>query len=208
MRQELILSCATLLACLQLDAAAQGNPTGVCVYNCASPTPPPQRTSPGMTAPSGAAGALGAAIGTAIGRAISGQGTQQGAPAPDPNQNAAARAYLDQWENEGPDNASASPQAGGDHGGIVAARTENVGEPDDKDQSPNATLRVVNQTTSYVTVSVDGSYGCNTAGGTFCLIPIRKGTHNFRAVRSDTGASFSQAIDVSGKEVVWSLSGS
>jgi hypothetical protein len=191
------------LACASAGFAfAQGNPTGVCVYNCGSPTPPPQRTSPGTSVPSGAAAAVGTAIGNAIGKAVG--GGQQGA---DPRENEAVQRRLDEWESEPSANPPAQ-QMVSDHGGLLASRAESLEQPGSNDSSPNATLRVINQTNTYVTVSVDGSYGCNTAGGTMCAIPVRKGGHQLRAVRADTGASFSQPVDISGKEFVWSLSGS
>ena len=68
------------------------------------------------------------------------------------------------------------------------------------------TLIVVNQTDSYVTVSVDGAYGCNTAGGTTCRIPVSAGRHAVRAVRTDTGRSISRTIDVPvGGATRWTL---
>ena len=48
-----------------------------------------------------------------------------------------------------------------------------------------ASLSVVNNTSSSVTVSVDGNYGCNTAGQTTCVIPTTVGQHRLRAVRTD-----------------------
>lgn len=71
----------------------------------------------------------------------------------------------------------------------------------------SATLRVVNQTDSDVTVSVDGAYGCNTAGGTTCLIPVTTGHHDLRAVRTDTGAVFTESVDIPGDGLVWPLTG-
>ncbi len=55
-----------------------------------------------------------------------------------------------------------------------------------------AALRVVNQTNSYVTISVDGGYGCNTAGHTTCTIPVSVGYHNLSA-RTASGATTSRA---------------
>lgn len=52
----------------------------------------------------------------------------------------------------------------------------------------NTTLRVVNRTNDYITVSVDGNYGCNTSSGSTCSIPVTTGSHKLRAVRHDTSA--------------------
>ena len=54
-----------------------------------------------------------------------------------------------------------------------------------------ATLIVVNDTNYYVTISVDGGYGCNTAGHTTCTIPVAVGYHNLNA-RTAGGATTSQ----------------
>lgn len=80
-------------------------------------------------------------------------------------------------------------------------------KPASPQASRSATLRVVNQTDAYVTVSVDGAYGCNTAGGTTCMIPVTTGHHDLRAVRTDTGAVFTQSVDVPDNGVIWPLSG-
>ena len=58
------------------------------------------------------------------------------------------------------------------------------------------TLMVENRTDSYVTVSVDGAYGCNTAASTTCTIPVSAGRHVLRAVRSDTGRSITTTVDI------------
>lgn len=52
--------------------------------------------------------------------------------------------------------------------------------------SKRATIRVINNTPDYITVSVDGLYGCNTSSGSTCTIPILAGKHSLRAVRHDT----------------------
>lgn len=68
-----------------------------------------------------------------------------------------------------------------------------------------ATLTVVNQSDSYVTISVDGAYGCNTAGHTTCTIPVSEGTHALKAVRSDNGSSTSLTATVPAAEYRWTL---
>lgn len=101
-----------------------------------------------------------------------------------------------------------------DHGGLRVLHAadlnpRSIDKPEDKgkkDAGPT-TLKVLNQTAAYVTVSVDGGYGCNTAGGTTCTIPVTKGHHQLRAVRADTGAAFSEAVDVPAGGYTWPLSG-
>ncbi len=67
-----------------------------------------------------------------------------------------------------------------------------------------ATLRVDNDTSFYVTVSVDGNYGCNTADGTYCLIPVSTGEHDVRAVFSD-GEEISDRFYVPDDGFTWTL---
>ena len=50
-----------------------------------------------------------------------------------------------------------------------------------------ATLYVENNTSYYLTVNVDGVYGCNTAAGSTCSIPVEPGNRELDALRSDTG---------------------
>ncbi|MDE2227882.1 MAG: hypothetical protein KGL11_02425 [Alphaproteobacteria bacterium] len=69
-----------------------------------------------------------------------------------------------------------------------------------------ATLTVVNNTSSYVTVSVDGNYGCNTADRTTCTIPVATGRHKLRAVRSDNGAAVEEDDDIPDAGLTWTLS--
>ena len=68
-----------------------------------------------------------------------------------------------------------------------------------------ATLRVDNNTSLSVTVSVDGNYGCNTAAGTYCKIPVSTGTHDVRAVFSD-GDEIKDRFQVPDDGVIWTLS--
>ena len=51
----------------------------------------------------------------------------------------------------------------------------------------NTTLYVKNNTGGYLTVNVDGVYGCNTSAGSTCSIPVTVGSHDLHAHRSDTG---------------------
>ncbi|MGE5540304.1 MAG: tetratricopeptide repeat protein [Gemmatimonas sp.] len=101
---------------------------------------------------------------------------------------------------------------GPDHGALRSAHAADVNRrqpgnaADAKDAAP-AMLQVLNQTSSYVTVSVDGGYGCNTAGGTTCAIPVSRGHHDLRAVRTDNGVSFTQRVDVSADGYIWPLRG-
>ncbi|MDE2165306.1 MAG: hypothetical protein KGJ66_03075 [Alphaproteobacteria bacterium] len=69
-----------------------------------------------------------------------------------------------------------------------------------------ATLTVVNKTSSYVTVSVDGNYGCNTADHTTCTIPVSTGRHHLRAVRNDNGAVVEEDDDIPDAGMTWTLS--
>lgn len=101
-----------------------------------------------------------------------------------------------------------------DHGGLRVLHAADlnprpIDKPDDKDKrdAGPTTLKVLNQTATDVTVSVDGGYGCNTAGGTTCIIPVTKGHHQLRAVRTDTGAAFSSAVDIPADGYIWPLSG-
>jgi hypothetical protein len=185
----------------------------VCVANCGGDPAPAQGAGSGatLTPPMQQFGiAVGAAVGNAIGRSLSGN---RGA-APNRGQNEAASQYLDQWEEDDPGAANAaspslSNDGAPDHGGLRVVNAPGVGQPDpNTNNSQSAVLQVPNQTTSYVTVSVDGSYGCNTAGGTTCSIPVSKGHHILRAVRTDTGASFTQSVDIPGSGYIWPLSGS
>jgi len=177
-----------------------------CVANCGVPAHT-QAVRPGA-ALSPSMQQFGAAVGNAIGRSLSGnQGN-----APDNRQNEAARQYLDQWENDDSNVAASNSYNQGnspsDHGGLRVVNAPQLDQPEpDGDKSQNTVLRVLNQTPSYVTVSIDGSYGCNTAGGTTCVIPVLKGQHILRAVRTDTGASFSQSVNITIGGLVWPLSG-
>jgi hypothetical protein len=189
----------------------------VCVANCASPSPSP---SPSRgTAPAQGMGPMqqiglgaAAALGNAIGRSLS--GSHRPVDVPNNGQNESARQYLEQWEN-GNSGVAASSTPAPDRGGLTVGGLTSVNAPQpqparpgtDDGKSPNTTLQVINQTPSYVTVSVDGSYGCNTAGGTTCVIPVLKGHHILRAVRTDTGASFNQSVEIASGGLVWPLSG-
>src|SRR5262249_32165750 len=53
--------------------------------------------------------------------------------------------------------------------------------------------------------SVDGAYGCNTAGHTTCTIPVSEGTHALKAVRSDNGSSTSLTATVPAAGYRWTL---
>jgi len=69
----------------------------------------------------------------------------------------------------------------------------------------NTTLRVVNNTPDYITVSVDGVYGCNTSTGSTCTIPVSSGSHQLRAVRHDTGnVCGPRSIDIPAAGYTWS----
>lgn len=69
----------------------------------------------------------------------------------------------------------------------------------------NATLAVDNQTSSYVTVNVDGVYGCSTAAGTTCTIPVTVGTHDLWAQRSDSGAVIETRAEIGADGAIWTL---
>ena len=73
-------------------------------------------------------------------------------------------------------------------------------------RAENATLEVVNDTSSYVTVSVDGNYGCNTADHTTCTIAVTVGHHQLHAARSDNGATADTEADIDSGGLRWTLS--
>lgn len=69
----------------------------------------------------------------------------------------------------------------------------------------NTTLVVDNQTSSYIAVNVDGVYGCNTAAGTTCTMPVTVGTHDLWAQRSDSGAVIETRADIGPDGAIWTL---
>jgi hypothetical protein len=68
-----------------------------------------------------------------------------------------------------------------------------------------ASLKVINQTDSYVTVSVDGAYGCNTAGNTTCSIPVSPGMHSLRAETASGQVTSTQA-EIPSDGRTWTIS--
>ena len=68
-----------------------------------------------------------------------------------------------------------------------------------------ATLSVVNDTDEYITVSVDGAYGCNTAGHTKCTIPVSPGMHALRA-QTANGQSTSAQAPIPPDGYIWTIS--
>lgn len=66
------------------------------------------------------------------------------------------------------------------------------------------TLTVVNNTSSYVTVNIDGNYGCNTADHTTCTIPVSSAAHDLRATRSDNGKSVPETMSAN-SDMTWTL---
>jgi hypothetical protein len=69
-----------------------------------------------------------------------------------------------------------------------------------------ATLTVVNDTDEYVTVSVDGAYGCNTAGHTTCRIPVSAGVHNLRAQTANGQVTSINGAEIPGDGRTWTIS--
>ncbi|HVT55946.1 MAG TPA: hypothetical protein VHD34_07845 [Xanthobacteraceae bacterium] len=67
-----------------------------------------------------------------------------------------------------------------------------------------ATLTVVNDTDGYVTISVDGAYGCNTAGHTKCTIPVSPGMHALRAQQAN-GQSTSTKAQIPAEGRTWTI---
>jgi hypothetical protein len=67
-----------------------------------------------------------------------------------------------------------------------------------------ATLTVVNDTDDYITVTVDGAYGCNTAGHTRCTILVSPGRHALRAQKAD-GQSTSATSDIPSDGWMWTI---
>ena len=68
-----------------------------------------------------------------------------------------------------------------------------------------ATLTVVNNTDVYITVNVDGSYGCNTAGHTTCTIQVSEGNHALTASDAD-GHSVTQNANIDANGFTWTIS--
>lgn len=187
----------------------------VCVANCGGSATSSSSSSSGSRSgavPNPALNALGTmsyGIGNAVGSAI--RNGMSNDRTPDSGQTEDARRYLDEWEKDSPDAAASDNYDQGippDHGGLRVVNAPQSNQPNaGDDKSLNTTIRVINKTTSYITVSVDGSYGCNTAGGTTCLIPVLKGHHMLRAVRTDSGATFSQSVNVPSPGLTWPLVG-
>lgn len=69
-----------------------------------------------------------------------------------------------------------------------------------------ATLTVVNDTDQYVTVSVDGGYGCNTAGHTTCTIPVAAGIHNLRAQTANGQVTSVNGAEIPANGRTWTIS--
>jgi hypothetical protein len=66
-------------------------------------------------------------------------------------------------------------------------------------------LDIWNLTNGYVTVNVDGVFGCNTADHTYCTIPISAGSHNAVASLAN-GMSASRTFTVGEGQVMrWCL---
>lgn len=87
-----------------------------------------------------------------------------------------------EWATTEPSDFSVRPVGGADNS--PSSATE------------NATLEVENNTDNYITVSIDGAYGCNTAGFTTCTIPVTVGPHNLYAVKTENGATFELDIAI------------
>jgi hypothetical protein len=78
------------------------------------------------------------------------------------------------------------------------------GAADDQPAAPESTaLEVENNTDNYITVSVDGAYGCNTAGFTTCTIPVEVGPHNLYAVKTENGAMFELDVFIDADGYRW-----
>ena len=67
----------------------------------------------------------------------------------------------------------------------------------------NTALYVKNNTSGYITVNVDGNYGCNTSSGPTCSIPVTVGDHDLDATRSDTGERVTRSQYISSKGFTW-----
>ena len=67
----------------------------------------------------------------------------------------------------------------------------------------NTTLYVENNTQGYVTVNVDGVYGCNTSAGSTCSIPVTVGDHDLHARRSDTGETATCQASIGSSGWTW-----
>lgn len=94
-----------------------------------------------------------------------------------------------EWTSDDPSDLSVRPMAGAD--------------ADPSTATENTALDVENNTDNYVTVSVDGAYGCNTAGFTTCTIPVEVGPHNLYAVKTENGATFELDVYIGADGYRW-----
>lgn len=70
-------------------------------------------------------------------------------------------------------------------------------------RSENTTLYVKNNTGDYITVNVDGNYGCNTSSGSTCSIPVTVDSHKLHAKRHDTGATKEKEQTITSNGYTW-----
>ena len=71
--------------------------------------------------------------------------------------------------------------------------------------SQSGTIRMVNTTSVYLTLSINGLYGCNTAPGTTCTVPWAAGSYQLRACASD-GRCIHQPVTLgSGETFTWTI---
>lgn len=65
-----------------------------------------------------------------------------------------------------------------------------------------------NKSSSAITFSVDGSYGCRAEAGDTCSFTTTTGSHSLKAMRSDNSKSITITIDVSANGYDWTVSDS
>jgi hypothetical protein len=72
----------------------------------------------------------------------------------------------------------------------------------------NVGCQMHNQSTSRVTFSVDGNYGCTAEEGDTCSFTTTSGTHTFKAVRTDNNKSIAMTEDVGTNGCAWTVTDS
>ncbi len=67
-----------------------------------------------------------------------------------------------------------------------------------------ATLVIDNQTDDFVSVTVDGDFGCNTIAHGTCTVPVSQGTHHVVAT-SAGGQRRMSVIDIGPNGAAWTI---
>jgi hypothetical protein len=69
----------------------------------------------------------------------------------------------------------------------------------------SGTIRMVNTTSVYLTLSINGLYGCNTAPGTTCTVPWAAGSYQLSACASDGRCIYQPITLESGGTWTWTI---